>query len=67
MTKQPQVTTATKSFTVRVYESTKTRLKKVVRKKAEAEDRDVTELELVEKYINRGLSMEERKLSECSK
>ena len=62
MTKQQQVTTATKTFATKMYGHTKERLKKLVRDKAAAEDRDITELELVDKYVNRGLSIDERKL-----
>jgi len=62
MSKETQVTTATKSFAVKVYGTTKERLKRLVRKKAEAEDRDITELELVDKYVNSGISRDERKL-----
>lgn len=62
MSKDRQVTTATKTFAVKVYGPTKSRLKRLVREKAAAEKRDVTELELVEKYVNDGITRDERKL-----
>lgn len=63
MSKEPQVTADNpKSLTVRVYTPTKLRLQKLIRKKAEHEDRPVTEIELVDKYVNSGLRNEERKL-----
>lgn len=62
MGKQPQVTTESKTFTVRVSLSTKTRLRKLIRDKAVAESRDVTERELADKYVNDGITRDERKL-----
>lgn len=66
MEKEQQVTsiatTIPKSVTVRIYSTTKNRLQKLVRKKAAKEDREVTEVELADLYINRGLAIDERKL-----
>jgi hypothetical protein len=50
------------STTVRIYGKTKGRLKKVVRKIADQEDRDVTELEIADELLNEGLQKRERKL-----
>jgi predicted transcriptional regulator len=51
-----------KSTTVRIYEKTKERLQKVVRKKAAREDRDVTEVELADQAVAEYLNKEEKKL-----
>jgi hypothetical protein len=44
------------STTVRIYGKTKGRLKKVVRKIADKEERDVTELEIADELLNEGLT-----------
>jgi hypothetical protein len=48
--------------TVRIYEGTKKRLQKVVRKLANEENRTVTEIEIAEEIFKAGLSKRERKL-----
>lgn len=51
-----------KSTTVRIYEEKKARLQKVARRKADQEDREVTEIELVDKALTDFLAHEEPKL-----
>jgi hypothetical protein len=51
-----------KQTTVRIYEGTKKRLQKVVRKLANEENRTVTEIEIAEEIFKAGLSKRERKL-----
>lgn len=51
-----------KQTTVRIYEETKDRLQKVVRKLAANEDRNVTEIEIAEEIMQKELPKYERKL-----
>lgn len=51
-----------KSTTVRIYENTKGRLQKVVRRRSDLEERDVTEVELADQALSKFLENEERRL-----
>jgi len=51
-----------KQTTVRIYEKTKGRLQKVIRKLADREDRNVSEIEIAEEIMSRELKKYERKL-----
>ena len=53
---------AESSTSVRIYLKTKERLRNVVREMAAKEQRDVTELELVDGFVTKGLPKLERKL-----
>lgn len=54
--------TAQETTTVRIAGKVKERLQKVVRRKSDREDRDVTEQELVSKAVLALCEVEERKL-----
>lgn len=56
MAKEPQ------TFTIRVSRDTKKRFRKLIRDKAVVEGRDITERELADKYVNHGITLDERKL-----
>ena len=59
---EEQVQKTKESTTVRIYGKTKERLKKVVRRLADKDDRDVTDLEIADQILNEGLTKHERKL-----
>lgn len=63
MAKGDKNTTATKRLAnVRLYEDTKLRLQRVVRKKADLEQRAISDMEVADQYILAGVKRDERKL-----
>jgi hypothetical protein len=50
------------SAAVRIYADKKPRIKKVRRELAKAEDRDLSETQLVDEILNEGLTKREQKL-----